>query len=134
MIGHIADGVRQKWRAAREYYTYGGLSEVLKQTFRMVGERTNDRFLSTNVYEKEWDILVVLDACRADLMREALGQRDGFGDVETLYSVGTKTNEWLSKTFDDQYAERIAETIYVSGNPNTYLVDENAFRLLDNVW
>ena len=38
----------------------------------------------TNVYTREWDVLVVLDACRADLLRAVAPETDLLDDVGTL--------------------------------------------------
>ncbi len=71
-----------------------------------------------NVYERDWDVLVILDACRPGMMRR-IGPEYGFGDVETVWSIANMSNEWMERTFVDEYADEIARTAYVSGNPFT---------------
>ncbi len=88
----------------------------------------------TSVYDRSWDVLVVLDACRADLFQSVVP--DSTLDVDstaTLRSVGSSSSEWLENTFLD--TPETAETVMVTGNTWTdrYL-DADAFLALDEVW
>ena len=87
----------------------------------------------TNVYTREWDVLVVLDACRADLLRAVAPETDLLDDVGTLRSVGSSSSEWLENTFKDE--PETAGTVMVTGNTWTdrYL-DADRFGALDEVW
>jgi len=87
----------------------------------------------TNVYEREWDVLVVLDACRADSLRSVAPEFDVIGDVETVWSVGSSSSEWLENTFHGH--PETGRTVMVTGNTWTdrYL-DADAFAALDEVW
>jgi hypothetical protein len=95
-----------------------------------LGKRLN---YGTNVYEREWDVLVVLDACRADLLQSIAADIEFLGDVRTIRSVGSSSSEWLENTFDG-HAET-ARTVMVTGNTwsDRYL-DADAFGALDEVW
>lgn len=75
--------------------------------------------LGTNVFEREWDMLVVLDACRVDAMREVAPEYDYIDDVDSIWSVGSSSHEWLCKTFTREYIEEVNNTVYLSSNPNT---------------
>lgn len=46
-----------------------------------------------NVYDREWDMLVVLDACRADLLRAVVSDVEFLDRVETMRSVGSSSSE-----------------------------------------
>ena len=72
--------------------------------------------LGTNVYERDWDLLVVLDACRVDAMREVADEYDFLPEVDSIRSVGSTSIEWMALTFREQYAAEIARTAYVNGN------------------
>jgi len=87
----------------------------------------------TNVFDREWDVLVVLDACRADLLRSIASDFDFFGHVETVRSVGSSSSEWLENTFVNH--PETPWTVMVTGNTWTdrYL-DATAFAALDEVW
>lgn len=75
--------------------------------------------LGTNVYEREWDVLVLLDGCRVDLLWGVADEYSFIGDRETLRSVGSTSREWLAKTFVNEYANSVSGTAYVTANPYT---------------
>lgn len=89
----------------------------------------------TNVYERDWDVLVILDACRVDAMENVADVYDFLGPVDSMTSVGSMSQEWMAKTFVDEYREEMAETAYVSGNVFTEEeLDAEDFLLLDEIW
>lgn len=64
-----------------------------------------------NINGEDWDILIVLDACRYDSFK--IHHKDYLqGNLEKRESRGTQTVEWLIKTFPKEY-----EYTYISGNP-----------------
>lgn len=71
----------------------------------------------TNVFEKEWDVLVVLDACRVDAMRAVAPEYEFIEEVDSIWSVGSTSHEWYSQTFIRDYAEELSETALISSNP-----------------
>lgn len=85
----------------------------------------------TNIYSRDWDVLVVLDTCRVDALRMVA---DEFAflppadAIESMWSVGSATIEWLSATFVEEYQDEIAETIYVTGNPQAHRVLAEGIR------
>ena len=89
---------------------------------------TTQRPLGTNIYDKEWDLLIVLDACRVDALREVAPEFEFIDSVDSVWSVGSSSHEWLCKTFTDQYADEIAETVYISSNPHTQPTFEDGKR------
>jgi hypothetical protein len=72
--------------------------------------------VGTNVYEEEWDVLLVLDACRVDTLHEVASEYDFIGEVETRWSVGSQSDEWMANTFTREYQSKIEQTRYLSGN------------------
>lgn len=94
--------------------------------------------VGTPVWEYDWDVLVVLDACRVDLMRQVAGEYGflgGPGNVDTVWSVGSKSNEWMARTFTAEYRDEVERSAYVTGNPYTAKVDfEVEPAVLDEVW
>ena len=80
------------------------------------------RFLpATAVWEREWDVCCILDGCRLDLMREvaAAGHESlpGPEAVDSLWSVGSQSAEWMDRTFAPEHRTEMARTAYVTGNP-----------------
>jgi len=89
----------------------------------------------TNVYEREWDTLVILDACRVDLLREVADQYPFVGPVESFESVGSMSEEWMAKTFTDEYADEMRRTAYVTSNVfSEPVLAPEQFLELDEVW
>ncbi|MHB9286536.1 hypothetical protein ACKVMT_05795 [Halobacteriales archaeon Cl-PHB] len=82
----------------------------------------------TNVYDREWDVLVLLDGCRYDMYQEVVG------NSAHLISVGSTSTEWMDNTFTERRAKEVADTAYVSANPYSHRLDPDRFGLLDHVW
>lgn len=87
-------------------------------------------------FSHDWDVLVVLDACRPDLMAEVAAEYpwlDGGG--EAVWSVGSNSEEWLERTFSRRYQPTIEETVYVTGNPHSeFAIPTEQFEAVDEVW
>jgi len=68
----------------------------------------------SKVIEEEWDILIVLDACRYG----ALLQTNPFdADCEKQISQASNTLPWFYKNFASTPEESLSDIIYVSANP-----------------
>ncbi|WP_254839711.1 hypothetical protein [Natronomonas marina] len=87
------------------------------------------------VFEADWDLLVVLDACRADLWAEVVAP-DGILPVGTTrISPGGTSTEWLDAVFGGQPSEALSSVGYVTANPySTDHVDGEALGYLREVW
>lgn len=70
----------------------------------------------TNIYQREWDALIVLDACRLDTLESVADEYDFISDVNSIRSVGSTSKEWVLKTFTSDYCEQIEETAYLTAN------------------
>lgn len=86
--------------------------------------------------DEEWDVLIILDACRYDFFASTVGKYF-VGKLEKRYSLGSCTPEWLVNNFTGYYPD----IVYVSGNPyvnsKIKVGDFNAgehFYHLINVW
>lgn len=89
---------------------------LYRGSWRIVGSRLP---LGANIFDHDWDVLVILDACRVDLLANVAADADYIEDVETSVSVGSTSREWLAKTFSPAYREIVRETAYVTANPYT---------------
>jgi len=103
--------------------------QLLRQTSKAAIDVHNP---GTNVFERDWDVLVVLDACRADMF-DRIGPEFGYDDAETTWSVANMSDTWMERTFTDDHRDAIEQTAYVSGNPFTRFHDWDVSRL-DEVW
>jgi hypothetical protein len=97
-------------------------------------------FVSVNglcIFDVDWDVLIILDACRADLFEEVIPEYNFLTHDRTkrVSSVGSKTTAWMERTFTSKSSDAMANTIYVSASPYTdSCIDDSKFQYLDEVW
>ncbi|KXA90699.1 hypothetical protein AKJ57_03960 [candidate division MSBL1 archaeon SCGC-AAA259A05] len=66
-----------------------------------------------DIMEEEWDILVIVDACRYDYFEKVY--RDYLeGTLRKVTSPATRTSDWLRSVFGN---EKFEDVVYISGNP-----------------
>lgn len=114
-----------------------GASKSLFQLYRGLWQLGEFVPRGTNIFEHEWDLLLILDSCRVDLMREVADEYDYITDVESISSVGSDSVEWINKTFKDEYVEEIRNSAYITANPfseGALGIDGDLFDTLDEVW
>lgn len=85
---------------------------------------------AVTIMDEDWDTLVVMDACRADLF-EQVADFDRFDDYCRRTSVGSMTREWTHHNFCDGL---YGDTVYVSANPYTSAVAGGSFHEIREVW
>jgi hypothetical protein len=73
----------------------------------------------TPIWEKEWDVLIVLDACRYDLMTEFEAEFEFLENRNQLVSTASSTVGWVETNFAADYDAELSETAYITGNPNS---------------
>lgn len=75
--------------------TYGSksLREIALAGLFGLSSRTS---FGTNVFERDWDLLVVLDTCRVDTLRHVSDEYDFLDDVGAMWSVGSSIREWVA--------------------------------------
>ncbi|GAB6862241.1 sulfatase-like hydrolase/transferase [Haloplanus litoreus] len=88
------------------------------------------------IFAHDWDVLIVLDACRPDLLAEVAESYDFLPRrPETVRSTGSSSWIWMERNFTTDWANEMRETAYVTGNPySSDYVDPSAFALVDEVW
>lgn len=113
--------------------------------------------IGTNVYERDWDALLLLDTCRIDGLREVAPEYEFLSDIESITSIGSTSSEFMAQTFVEEYTDEIRNTAYLSANawsekifeegqtPEDHYnlplslgkwrtVDKEIFGLLEHVW
>ncbi|GGC56948.1 hypothetical protein [Haloferax sulfurifontis] len=80
---------------------------------------SNLNYNPTSVWERDWDLLIVLDACRLDLLQSVANEYQFLSNQNSLTSVASSTSDWVKKIFDPQYKRKLAQAAYVTGNPNS---------------
>lgn len=89
------------------YYVYGSAAARLQRR----------RALGRSIFDAEWDVCIVLDSARLDMLRAAVD-----GPVPGAWSVGSMTTEWLSNTFREDVADQLVTTALVSATPHSTTV------------
>lgn len=113
-----------------------GVGDVAYNLYR-IGALRLDRLDDGDfrIYDRDWDVLVVLDACRPDLLSELVPDYEFLPPVRAVRSTGSTSEEWLRKTFTPEYAAEMARTAHVTGNPfSASYLDASDFAALDEVW
>jgi len=80
--------------------------------------------------QEDWDNLLILDACRADLFEEAT-DISRFDEYRRVHSIGCSSPEWMEKTFDGR---EYPDTVYVTANPWISKVAPDSFHDIVNLW
>jgi hypothetical protein len=121
-IGAWASDVREAmeddWRSGLllgGYYGYVGMNLTLTSRYP----------LGTSPLETDWDVLVVLDACRVDALRSFVRDFRFLEDVPSAWSVGSTSAEWMAHTFDRRFEAELDRTAMVTANLHTDTVLRN---------
>lgn len=116
----------QKFPFLRNGYVKG-----LRTLFKILPPLTSSS--STKIMNEDWDVLIVLDACRFDYFER---YNDIDGKLEKRISPGSHTKEWMIKNFTAHYHD----TVYVSATPQVskILLKKRLgfipFLSIDEVW
>lgn len=74
--------------------------------------------MGTNVYDRSWDALILLDTCRVDALREVAPEYDFLSEHEigAITSRGSTSKEWIANTFTTEHVDQVNQTACVSAN------------------
>ena len=112
-----------------------GLKYAINQAWMGVLRRSSPLFEDgTNVYEKDWDVLLILDACRVDAIEEVADEYSFLNTPGTMRSTASTSIEWMEKTFTDEYSDEIESTVYVTANQHSSSVEQLPFVNFENVY
>lgn len=91
-----------------------------------------------NVFEADWGVLIVLDTCRPEWLRSVSTVYDFLDEIDTVRSVGGRTAEWVSRTFenipfDDQqvsyvYGSKYGDIASDVSNVDTRFVEPSEYK------
>lgn len=76
---------------------------------------------------EDWDVLVVLDACRYDQLVALADEFDFLDTVDSRVSAATSTTIWSRRNFADRFATELAATTYLTANPNSITIGDTTF-------
>lgn len=103
----------------------------LNRTYHRLGGLRSENAEGVDVFNEDWDTLVVLDACRFDMF-EQVNHIEGRLTAKT--SKASSTTEWLRANVD---GGDLRDTVYVTANPQLARNQENwdvNFHEVVNVW
>jgi len=118
--------IRQNGVAGLQKQIRYAAAAVPARAFQSVGTIAN---YGDSVWDSEWDLLIVLDACRPDLVA-AVEDDYEFLSTETRFSNASQSAEWLEKNFTSNAPPN---TAYVTANPFSDAID-HGFEYVDEVW
>lgn len=106
---------------------------LFREIMKGVGYHLGRPF-GTPIFERDWDVLVILDACRVDALREVQDEYDFLEAIQTLTSRGSSSYSWLERNFSPEFSAELDRTAYVSGNPFTDdFLDEDSIGHLESL-
>ena len=90
----------------------------------------------SSVFSDDWDLLIILDACRYDLLTSVAAEYEYLGRIDPFWSLNSATIGWMNENFaDGKHQQKISNTAYVSGNPGSAEhLPANDFGSIDHVW
>ncbi|OYR42853.1 hypothetical protein [Halorubrum sp. Hd13] len=103
----------------------------LNRAYHRRGGLRSENTAGIDVFDEDWDTLVVLDACRYDMFEE---MNHIEGELTARESKGSSTSEWLRTNVDGR---DLRDTVYVTANPQLERNRENwdvDFHEVINVW
>lgn len=96
------------------------------------GRTLDSNPIGTNVFDEDWDNLIILDACRYDYFAH---HSDLPGELQSRYSLGTQTREFAETNFTNR---RLHDSVYVTANSWYHHMksdlDSEVYKLIDLHW
>lgn len=102
-------------------YLRGAGSRILTKWNRRYHEFFVDH-VGTDVMGEDWDNLIILDGCRADVFNDVSWLE---GTYEECISQASESREYLSYNFQDR---ELHDTVYLSANPFAAQLNDGTFH------
>lgn len=98
------------------------LEQILKDAYGVVSVPwvigTSYYPVGFNVLNEDWDILVVLDACRVDALESIVSEYAWLSTPEARWSRGSTSKEWIERTFTKN--RELEDVALITANPFTH--------------
>jgi len=127
-------------RRARDISTngIGGAKRTAHDLYERIGRLVSppvNREAGLLIFERDWDLMIILDACRFDMMADVASDYNWLLTPERVRSAATGTKGWMRANFHSAHEDEMAETTYISASPWTEtLCNPNDFNQLVEVW
>lgn len=72
--------------------------------------------IGKDIYSEDWDLIIILDACSIEAIREVADEYDFIRDVDTVISIASNSPEWMVNTFRTSNIDEINNTTYITAN------------------
>lgn len=104
----MSDRISKSWREFSSTFT-----EYSKQSIFKLNNKINEEKYKNgiDVIEKDWDNLIILDACRYDYFSEVNSLN---GELTSVVSRASQSEAFIEKTFSGR---ELHDTIYITANP-----------------
>lgn len=123
------------------YSTYGvatgsrlTLQKGVERILARAGSKINYGF---RPLDQDWDVMVVLDACRFDLFQEFAQKHPiykRFDTVSSKFSCASTSREWFQKGFGSTSTDDVSDVHYVTQNPYLSKLDLSRFHAVEQLW
>ena len=118
--------IKAHW-TERQWWRKRFLTHVVSQYYHKINKPDADPLV-----ERDWDNVVLLDACRYDLFKEGIDEHPLPGTLSKRTSVQSGTPGYLVENFAGQTFHDI---VYVTANPYVQTeLSEDTFYAVDHVW
>jgi hypothetical protein len=130
-LREVKKGVTSVPGFVSEYGVTGGLS----RWFGVVSNRAVRNVDGRSIFFEDWDVSIVLDACRADELENQRSNFDWIEGVDRFPSLASCTWNWFPRTLGATPDEALRDTTYVCANPfSSDFCSDGQFHELDEVW
>lgn len=130
-VSHWVVETAEHTRSHGIYGLKNAYHEFMKGVLSRLGRYWN---YGDDIYKDDWDALIVLDACRADLLTSVADEYEFLETPDEHHISNASTSEeWMKKNLKSR-PEQTEDIWYVSANPNDTLLDDDAFAGVTRVW
>jgi len=131
-----------KLGSARELFKehgIGGAKIVAEEGFRSFLQTVGHHFnYGHNFVTDDWDILIILDACRADLFREEIKShplKEKLDTIDQVYSPASTSKEFMEKCYTQLSDEELSDIHLITANGwEDECLDTSRFHGIERVW
>lgn len=109
---------------------------ALRRALQSYTSRFGERHFGPPIWEYDWDVVILLDTCRADALNAVAHEYDWLpNNVPSRKTASSWSRGWMQETFREEYSQEMAQTGHISWNGFTgFECDPDDWAILDEVW